>query len=128
MRPQLIIADLNFLVLFAESFGDFKYTISGNFTILKNEVVGLGEGVNPIRSGFFTDETFAGTRTEAGYPVASFYGFLVDGIYQSQEEIDAEGLEGRDINPGDLKFCRPGWRWRVNHQRPDLYRKPDTRF
>jgi TonB-linked SusC/RagA family outer membrane protein len=93
-----------FLASFRESFGDFKYNISGNFTILENEVVDLGEGVNPIRSGFFTDETFAATRTEAGRPVASFYGFLVDGIYQSQEEIDAEGLEGRDISPGDLKF------------------------
>ena len=93
-----------FLASYRESFGDFRYNISGNFTILENEVVDLGEGVNPIRSGFFTDETFAATRTEAGRPVASFYGFLVDGIYQTQEEIDAEGLEGRDINPGDLKF------------------------
>ncbi|MEQ9437577.1 MAG: SusC/RagA family TonB-linked outer membrane protein, partial [Cyclobacteriaceae bacterium] len=93
-----------FLATFRESFGDLRYSVSGNFTILENEVVGLGEGVNPIRSGFFTDETFAGTRTEAGHPVASFYGFLVDGIYQTQEEIDAEGLAGRDINPGDLKF------------------------
>ena len=93
-----------FLASFRESFGEFKYNISGNFTILENEVVDLGEGVNPIRSGFFTDETFAATRTEAGRPVASFYGFLVDGIYQTQEEIDAEGLEGRDISPGDLKF------------------------
>ncbi|MEM9674441.1 MAG: TonB-dependent receptor [Bacteroidota bacterium] len=93
-----------FLASFRESFGDFKYNISGNFTILENEVVDLGEGVNPIRQGFFTDETFAATRTEAGRPVASFYGFLVDGIYQTQEEIDAEGLTGRDITPGDLKF------------------------
>lgn len=93
-----------FLGTYRKSFGDFKYSISGNFTILNNEVVDLGEGVNPIRSGFFTDETFAATRTEAGHPVASFYGFLVDGIYQTQEEIDAEGLEGRDISPGDLKF------------------------
>ena len=93
-----------FLASFRESFGDFKYNISGNFTILENEVVDLGEGVNPIRQGFFTDESFAATRTEAGRPVASFYGFMVDGIYQSQEEIDAEGLTGRDITPGDLKF------------------------
>ncbi|MEM9830549.1 MAG: TonB-dependent receptor [Bacteroidota bacterium] len=93
-----------FLATYRESFGNFKYNISGNFTILENEVVDLGEGVNPIRQGFFTDETFAATRTEAGRPVASFYGFLVDGIYQTQEEIDAEGLEGRDITPGDLKF------------------------
>ena len=93
-----------FLGTYRKSFGDFTYAISGNFTILNNEVVDLGEGVNPIRSGFFTDETFAGTRTEAGYPVASFYGFLVDGIYQTQEQIDREGLRGRDISPGDLKF------------------------
>lgn len=93
-----------FLGTYRKSFGDFTYAVSGNFTILNNEVVDLGERVNPIRSGFFTDETFAGTRTEAGYPVASFYGFLVDGIYQNKEQIDQEGLRGRNITPGDLKF------------------------
>jgi hypothetical protein len=93
-----------FLAAYHKSAGDIKYSVTGNFTILDNKVVDLGKGVNPIRSGFYTDETFAATRTEAGHPVASFYGFIVDGIYQTQEEIDAEGLQGRSIRPGDLKF------------------------
>ncbi len=84
--------------------GDFTYSITGNFSTLDNEVTDLGEGVNPIRSGFFTDESFAATRTEAGFPVAYFYGYKTNGVYQSQAEIDADGLAGRSAVPGDLRF------------------------
>ncbi len=84
--------------------GDFQYAITGGITKLDNEVIDLGEGVNPIRAGFFTDETFAGTRTEAGFPVAYFYGYKTNGVYQSQAEIDADGLTGRTAVPGDLRF------------------------
>lgn len=84
--------------------GDFTYSITGNFSTLDNEVLDLGEGVNPIREGFFTDETFGATRTEAGFPVAYFYGYKTNGVYQNQAEIDADGLEGRTAVPGDLRF------------------------
>ena len=89
---------------YKNSAGDFDYSIRGNFATLNNKVTDLGKGVNPIRSGFFTDESFAATRTQAGFPVAYFYGYRTNGIYQSQEEIDAEGLKGRSIRPGDLRF------------------------
>jgi len=84
--------------------GNFKYSVTGGFSSLNNEVIDLGEGVNPIRGGGFTDETFAATRTEAGFPVAYFYGYKTNGVYQSQAEIDADGLTGRTAVPGDLRF------------------------
>lgn len=84
--------------------GEFKYSLTGGFSSLNNEVIDLGEGVNPIRGGGFTDETFAATRTEAGFPVAYFYGYKTNGVYQSQAEIDADGLTGRTAVPGDLRF------------------------
>ena len=89
---------------YKKSSGEFNYAVTGNFATLNNEVIELGEGVNPIRSGFFTDETFAGTRTEAGFPVAYFYGYKTNGVYQNQAEIDADNLAGRSALPGDLRF------------------------
>lgn len=91
-------------VTYKKATGDFQYALTGNFSTLNNEVIDLGEGVNPIRSGQYTDETFSATRTEAGFPVAYFYGYKTNGVYQNQDEIDADGLSGRSAVPGDLRF------------------------
>ncbi|MGN7515835.1 MAG: SusC/RagA family TonB-linked outer membrane protein [Allomuricauda sp.] len=95
---------LELSLVYTKNDGDFTYSITGNFSALDNEVLDLGEGVNPIRQGFFTDETFGATRTEAGFPVAYFYGYKTNGVYQDQAQIDADGLTGRNAVPGDLRF------------------------
>ncbi len=95
---------LEFSLTYKKATGDFQYAVRGNFSTLDNEVIDLGEGVNPIRSGTYTDETFSATRTEAGFPVAYFYGYRTNGVYQNQAEIDADGLSGRSAVPGDLRF------------------------
>ena len=41
-----------------------------------------------------------------GIPIGSFYGYIADGLYRSQEEID-EGpkrFNGVDVAPGDIKY------------------------
>lgn len=81
---------------------DFSYSVTGNFSIVRNEVLKLGEGVNPISGGNFTQQGFNATRTAPGRPIGSFYGFIVDGIYQNQEEIDADGRT--NAQPGDFRF------------------------
>ncbi len=83
---------------------DFNYSATFNFSTLNNEVTGLGEGVNPIIGGGFTDESFRATRTEAGFPVAYFYGLKTNGVYQNQAEIDADNLTGRTAVPGDFRY------------------------
>ncbi|MDN5210849.1 TonB-dependent receptor [Fulvivirgaceae bacterium BMA12] len=82
----------------------FKYSVSGMFATLNNEVKNLGEGVTPITGGAFTSGGLAGTLTEAGLPVGYFYGFQTNGIYQNQAEVDAETVTGRTIAPGDFRF------------------------
>ncbi|PJB18842.1 MAG: SusC/RagA family TonB-linked outer membrane protein [Flavobacteriaceae bacterium CG_4_9_14_3_um_filter_33_16] len=76
---------------------DFKYSISGNLSTIKNTVNSVFE------SGF---EVFSGpTRTRAGDPIGSFYGYEVEGLYQSNLDIAASppstlGAYG----PGDFKY------------------------
>lgn len=76
---------------------DFTYSISGNLTTLKNEVKSV------YVDGF---EVFDGPSIlTAGAPIGSFYGYEVEGVYQSYADIlnSAPSAIG-DYAPGDLKY------------------------
>ncbi len=85
--------------------GDFNYTINGNISTLKNEVLALGYGNNPVY-GYGNL-----TKTDIGGEVGKFYGYVIEGIFQTQAEID--GLNSKSpigryqelqTSPGDYKF------------------------
>ena len=44
------------------------------------------------------------TQTAEGYPVAQFYGYVTDGLFRSQEEIDAHAIQPGDTRVGDIRF------------------------
>ncbi len=72
----------------------FGYSISGNLTSLNNTVNSV------FRDGF---EIFDGpTRTRAGDPIGSFYGYVVGGVYQNS--ADSAKSPNNGYHPGDLKF------------------------
>ena len=81
----------------------FKYNISANIATVRNRVVSLADS-EPILGGFGLSDG-AITRTEVGYPIGSFYLWKMDGIFQSQEEIDASAFQTEDTRPGDIKFA-----------------------
>lgn len=88
---------------FSHSIGDLKFNLFGNFSILNNEVTALGDAT-PIIQGSFTSNTINSTRTDVGHPIGSFYGYVVDGIYQSDEEATAANDQAGNPQAGDLKF------------------------
>jgi TonB-linked SusC/RagA family outer membrane protein len=82
--------------------GNFNWSTDFNFATNTNEVKQLGSEGDPILvSGA------AGVRhiTRVGDPIGSYYGYVVEGIFQTQQEIDnaPEDLEG-DPTPGDFRF------------------------
>ncbi|MEF8795059.1 MAG: TonB-dependent receptor [Salinivenus sp.] len=79
-----------------------RFSVSGNLSRIRNEVKSLGEGVNPIAGGGFTQQGFNATRTAPGQPIASFYGYTVDGIFQNEQEVAESGLD--NVQPGDFRF------------------------
>lgn len=86
----------------------FKYSVTGIFTAIKNNVTSLGDGVSPIIGGGFTQESLTATRTDVGHPIGSFWGYQVLGIYQTAEEVTKDGRT--DARPGDFKFSKdPTW-------------------
>jgi TonB-linked SusC/RagA family outer membrane protein len=71
-----------------------SYSLSGNITTLNNKVNSV------FREGY---EIFDGpTRTRAGDPIGSFYGYVVDGVYQSS--ADSASSPNAGYRPGELKF------------------------
>lgn len=86
----------------------FKYSVTGIFTAIKNNVTSLGDGVSPIIGGGFTQESLTATRTDVGHPIGSFWGYQVLGIYQNAEEVTKDGRT--DARPGDFRFSKdPTW-------------------
>jgi TonB-linked SusC/RagA family outer membrane protein len=95
---------------------DFSYQVNGNIAFIKNEVLELGSEDDVILGGQFRAANYI-SHTKVGHPVGSFYGFVTDGYWQTQEEIDAANALAQQTtgnnranydqpgtSPGDIKF------------------------
>lgn len=82
---------------------DLSYSIGINGSVNNNKVLSVSTGGNPIYDGGIglTGGALA-TRTRVGDPIGSFYGYVVDGIFQNQAEID--GSAQPTAKPGDFKY------------------------
>ena len=88
-------------VTWRDQIGDWGYSVSANLTTIKNEVKSL------VQEGY---SIIAGDKqqsyTMAGYPIGYFYGYKVEGVYQSQTDIDTSPKNKlATVTPGDLKFA-----------------------
>src|SRR6266542_3372331 len=88
---------------------DLKITVSGNITFLKNKIISLAEDLK--QTGGYLSRTYenngsAEARSIPGSPVGSFYGYIVEGLYQSQDDIDKspDASSLGSYRPGDFKF------------------------
>lgn len=82
---------------------DFSFNVSGNISVLDNNVTSLG-GSTPIRQGSFTSNSLNSTKTDIGQPIGSFYGYVTDGIYQTDAEATAANDASGSPVAGDIKF------------------------
>ena len=85
---------------------DWKVTAGFNIATNKNELVSIPEEDGELRIntiGIASDELSAILRE--GEPVGSFFGFVADGIWNNQEEIDASGITtGQTLFPGGRRY------------------------
>ncbi|MEO5943206.1 MAG: TonB-dependent receptor [Ferruginibacter sp.] len=93
--------------------GEVRWNASGNITFIKNKVLSLAPGVTNIEAGADGDltEGYNTTNTAPGQSVQSFYGWVVEGIFQNQAEVAAHAKQtvaatpgGPQTSAGDLKF------------------------
>ncbi len=74
----------------------FNWTTDFNFSRNKNTVLQLGPGNAPI---VYTDYVVS-VKTEVGQPISNFYGYVFDGVFRNQSEIDKLPHDA-STKPGD---------------------------
>lgn len=99
----MVNSGLEFLLAYHIDDRPVKFDISANASTIKNEVTKLGVSNEPYTSGY--------CRTEVGREVGSFYGYVYEGIFQSQDQIDnrvnsnGEYITQNGAQPGDVAYA-----------------------
>jgi hypothetical protein len=87
--------------------GDLTYSAGLVFSRYKNELVKLTDNAGDFYQGAGYREKYY-TRTQTGRAFPEFFGYIVDGIFQTQGEVDgwptAFGATGTYNKPGHFKY------------------------
>jgi TonB-linked SusC/RagA family outer membrane protein len=98
-------------ITYRKTMGDFSFNLSGNATFIQNKITKLLTPGSFLASKTYGRSEQEITRTYEGSSYGTFYGWLTDGLYQNQTQInndpyllnDPRRTEGL-INPGDVRF------------------------
>ena len=88
--------------------GKFEWNTNFNISYNKNKVISLNDSV-PLYTGSIGLNQNLSIQN-AGYPVNEFFGFVTNGIFQNQKDVDSYAVQipGADpfnrTSPGDIKF------------------------
>lgn len=80
---------------------DFRFNIATTFSQFTNEITEL----SGIENDFLPGRDLRGqvyTRAQTGRAFPEFYGYIVDGIFQTQGQADAHPVNGSYNQPGNL--------------------------
>ena len=81
---------------------NFGWSTNFNITFNRNKVIALGRSDDPIYSGS-SSEGNPTNITQIGHPVGMLYGYVVEGIYQNQADLDKYPNFPGAI-PGNMRF------------------------
>ncbi len=112
---EVLNRGFEFNIRWRESIGDFSYSIGAVGTTIHNEVLSIGgaTGVDSVLIGGFLANGQPVTLSRVGLPIGAFYGYQTDGIFQTQDELNAYPhmpLAG----VGDLRFVDTNGDGRIN--------------
>ena len=80
--------------------GDLIWDTDFNISVNRNEVKSLNDTIPMARGSVGFNQNIA--RLEVGQPMDIFYGFVTDGIFQNQQEVNQHALQV----PGDDPYLR----------------------
>ena len=81
---------------YADDIGELYFEISPNYAYVKNEVVTLSPSED------LRDSSIGKSRV--GQPLSRRIGWVADGIFQNQAEVDAHATQLPNTAPGDVRF------------------------
>ncbi len=99
----MVNSGLEFLLTYHNDQYPVKFDISANFSTVNNEVKKLGV--------LNAQQVDGNSASDIGREIGSFYGYVYEGIFQSQDEIDNRiNAEGGSVNqpgaqPGDVAYA-----------------------
>ncbi|MCP9765311.1 SusC/RagA family TonB-linked outer membrane protein [Lacihabitans soyangensis] len=88
---------------FRDKVGEFRYQVGLSLGHYKNKVIKLNNDPNATIFGF-TTRLPAISATKAGLPIASYYGYFVDGVIKDDAEAAAAPKFGSYTRAGTFKF------------------------
>jgi TonB-linked SusC/RagA family outer membrane protein len=83
---------------YEKSEGALMFNVSANVSVIRNEVLSLGDEGTTIASGDWYGDNL--TNTKVGEPIGYFNGYVVDGIFQVGESSPLQP----NARPGDIRF------------------------
>lgn len=84
--------------------GDFKWTLSGNISFVKNKLVKLIDGSDIILMGAANDKVGGSMHALIiGQPLSTYYMLKMEGIYQRDDEVPAK-LYAKGVRAGDVRY------------------------
>jgi TonB-dependent starch-binding outer membrane protein SusC len=89
---------------FRNTWGDFGINASAVLTTYKNKITKIAEGVDFFDYGGATTRIGSGNRNMVGHPIASFYGYQTEGLFQSAADV-SESPKQDGAEAGFLKFA-----------------------
>ena len=81
------------MVNYRNRVGEVNYGVMVNFSDVKNNIIDM-RGI----------ENTGRTVNREGSPIGSFFGYVDDGLFQSQEEVDDHASQFGNVGPGDIKY------------------------
>jgi TonB-linked SusC/RagA family outer membrane protein len=81
--------------------GALRWSTDFNLSLNRNKVLQLGPGNAPL---LYTDYVVQ-VKTEVGQPISNFFGYVYEGAYRNQAEIEGSPAQGDGFTkPGDPKI------------------------
>lgn len=79
---------------FNQQIGDLRFSVSPNFSYIKNEVTELSSGLKEdINSNLFV-----------GQPIGAIYGYVADGLFTDQADVDSYASQPYAAEPGFVRY------------------------
>ncbi len=96
---------IEFNLSWKDRIGDLGYNFNVLGNTVYNEVKGIGgnSGIDSVLVGGYLANGQSVTLSEVGRPIGAFYGYVTDGIFQNQGELDSYPHLSQ-AGVGDLRF------------------------
>jgi TonB-dependent starch-binding outer membrane protein SusC len=103
--------------------------ITGTFTTYKNEITGLAENIDFFEFDNGERGRIGGvfTRNAVGHPVSAFYGYQVQGIFQSADEVSKSPVQDGKA-PGRFRYLDVDGNDTINTEDRVFFGNPNPDF